>query len=205
MVVVGGKPGKRTPRRQAGGQKSVLIGPNTDIKLSAGAVANFLREGTPPVVKAISPANVNNAVKTLALARNYVAEEGLEIYVAVDFPEYDEHSGTANVNLHVFQKQQRSDLSRVLAQMSVSGTSEPGKVAGAIAATAREAVNPKRLCVSCAGPAAMLNALKAIFLARRYLVDDGIDLSVIPEFENVNNGPTLVHLFTLVHAPNATL
>jgi hypothetical protein len=35
------------------------------------------------------------------------------------------------------------------------------------------------------------------------LVDDGIDLSVIPEFENVNNGPTLVHLFTLVHAVRA--
>jgi hypothetical protein len=70
---------------------------------------------------------------------------------AAHVPADDEHSGTANVNLHVFQKQQRSDLSRVLAQMSVSGTSEPGKVAGAIAATAREAVNPKRLCVSCAG------------------------------------------------------
>lgn len=102
-------------------------------------------------------------------------------------------------------ERQRSDLSKVLAQLQVSGSSEPGKVAGAIAATARDAGSLKRLCVSCAGPAAMLNALKAVFLARRYLAEEQIDLSIVPEFENVNNGPTLVHLFTLIHKPGAAL
>lgn len=187
---------------------TVLIGPTTDIKKSAGAVANLVREGTPPVIKAISAPNVNQAIKTLALARIYFLEEGIEAYAAVDFPEYDDSSGTANVNLHVMQKAKRTDLAKVVAQLQVSGSSEPGKVAGAIAATAREVVEKntlKRMCVSCAGPAAMLNALKAVFLARRYLADDGVDLSVIPEFENVNNGPTLVHLFTIVHAPGEAL
>ena len=87
----------------------------------------------------------------------------------------------------------------------MGGSSEPGKVAGAIAATAREAGSLKRFCVSCAGPTAMLVALKAIFLGRRFLEEDGLDLSIIPEFENVQDGPTLVHLFTVAHKPGARL
>eukprot|EP00310_Coccolithus_braarudii_P014253 CAMPEP_0183357786 /NCGR_PEP_ID=MMETSP0164_2-20130417/47357_1 /TAXON_ID=221442 /ORGANISM="Coccolithus pelagicus ssp braarudi, Strain PLY182g" /LENGTH=271 /DNA_ID=CAMNT_0025531505 /DNA_START=23 /DNA_END=838 /DNA_ORIENTATION=+ len=185
--------------------RACLIGPNTDIKKAAGSVAKFLREGTPPVVKAISPQNVNQAVKTLALARSYLADEGLDLYAAVDFPEYHSSSSTANVNLHIAQKRERTDLSRVLAQLTVSGSSDPGKVAGAIAKTAREATSLRRLCVSCAGPAAMLNALKAVFLARHYLKDDEVDLSIVPEFENVVNGPSLVHLFTIVHQPDEVL
>jgi len=207
-VTVVGSQGRRSAQQDAAAEQTptCLIGPNTDIKLSAGAVANFMREGTPPIVKAISPPNVNQAVKTLALARSYIDDEKLELYVAVDFPEFSDSAATANVNLHVFQKRQRSDLSRVVAQLQVSGSSEPSKVAGAIANTAREATtDPRRLCVSCCGPAAMLNALKAIFLARHYLADDGLDLSIIPEFENILNGPSLVHLFTLVHKPNAQL
>ena len=46
---------------------------------------------------------------------------------------------------------------------------------------------------------------QANFLARRFLSDDGLDLAVVPEFENVENGPTLVHLFTLVHKPGSAL
>ena len=90
-------------KKAAADEPTVLIGPTTDIKKSAGAVANLVREGTPPVIKAISAANVNQAAKTLALARNYLEEEGIDVYAAVDFPEYDESSGTANVNLHINQ------------------------------------------------------------------------------------------------------
>ena len=86
VVVVGGKGGGkgRGRSRRANAAPDVLIGENTDIKLAAGAVANFLREGSPPVVKAISPHNVNQAVKTLALTRMYILEESLEICVTVD-------------------------------------------------------------------------------------------------------------------------
>jgi len=210
VVVVGGRGrgGGRGGARSSKGrsdEKTVLIGPTTDIKLSAGAVANLMREGTPPTVKAISAPNVNNAVKTLALARNYLADEGLELYAYVEFPELDDSFNSANVALQLVQKAQRSDLSRVVAQLHVSASSDPGKVAGAIASTAREVGKVPRICVSCAGPAAMLIALKANFLARRFLSDDGLDLAVVPEFENVENGPTLVHLFTLVHKPGSAL
>jgi len=51
----------------------------------------------------------------------------------------------------------------------------------------------------------MLVSLQAVYLARRYLEEDGLDLSVVPEFENVERGPSIVHLFTLVHKPNAAL
>ena len=113
----------------------------------------------------------------------------------------------ANVALHLSQKRKRTDLSTVAARLQVSSSAEPSKVAGAVAGTAREGADQpvKRLCVSCAGPAALLVSLQAVYLARRYLEEDGLDLSVVPEFENVERGPSIVHLFTLVHKPNAAL
>lgn len=104
------KPGKRAVvvKKNAGGGggggrkrqgAEVKIGAVTDIKLAAGAVANMMREGTPPKVLAISPTCVNAAVKTLALARRYLEEEGLELMATVDFPEFDESANSVSLSL----------------------------------------------------------------------------------------------------------
>ena len=104
------KPGKRAAvvKKKAGGGggggrqrqgAEVKIGAVTDIKLAAGAVANMMREGTPPKVLAISPTCVNAAVKTLALARRYLEEEGLELMATVDFPEFDESANSVSLSL----------------------------------------------------------------------------------------------------------
>ena len=91
----------------------------------------------------------------------------------------------------------------------MSSRSKPGVVAGPIANNAREAVENggpiRRVIISCAGKEAMLVALKAVFLACRFLGKEGLALSIVPEFENVQNGPSLVHLFTLIHAPGEKL
>lgn len=206
MVVVGQKQQGRRSNKPAANTEApqCLIGPSTDVKKSAAFVAACLRDGTPPVVRAISAVNVNNAVKTIALTRNYIQDEGLELYAAMDFPEYADNSNSANANMHVFLKQKRQNLSRVSAQLQVSSSSGPPSVAGALAAAIREAPkNLQRVCVSAAGPGAMLRAVKAIFLARHYLSEDNLDLSVVPEFENIDNGPSVVHLFCIAHVPGA--
>merc|ERR1719424_1311875 len=59
----------------------------------------MMREGTPPKVLAISPTCVNAAVKTLALARRYLEEEGLELMATVDFPEFDESANSVSLSL----------------------------------------------------------------------------------------------------------
>ena len=178
----------------------------TDVKKSAGFIASCLREGTPPIIYATSADNVNIAIKTIALTRNYLADEGLELRAAFDFPEFADNGKTAKADIHILAKRRIEDLSRVSAQLMVSKSSVTPKVAGALAASIREAPkNLKRVCISAAGPDAMIRAAKAIYMARHFLTDDELDLSVIPEFDNADDGPSVVNLFCIAHAPGAEI
>ena len=63
--------------------------------------------------------------------------------------------------------------------LRVSGTSRPSAVAGAIAALIRTAGS---LDVQAIGPAAVNQTVKALAIARGYLLADNLDLSAQPEF-----------------------
>ena len=63
--------------------------------------------------------------------------------------------------------------------LRVSGTSRPNAVAGAIAALIRTA---GMLEVQAIGPAAVNQTVKALAIARGYLLADGLDLSAQPAF-----------------------
>ncbi len=66
--------------------------------------------------------------------------------------------------------------------IKVSGTSRTSAVAGAIAGVVRE---HKRAEVQAIGASAINQAVKALALARGYLVNDGIDIVCMPEFVDV--------------------
>jgi stage V sporulation protein S len=63
--------------------------------------------------------------------------------------------------------------------LRVSGKSRPNAVAGAIAALVR---TEGWLEVQAIGPAAVNQTVKALAIARGYLVEDGLDLSAQPAF-----------------------
>ena len=63
--------------------------------------------------------------------------------------------------------------------LRVSGKSRPNSVAGAIAALVR---TKGLLEVQAIGPAAVNQTVKALAIARGYLVEDGMDLSAQPAF-----------------------
>jgi len=190
---------EHNPKLTAADSNQCLISENTDIKSAAGYVAALLREGKPPQVLAISAGNVNRAVKMLALVRNYLEAEALDLYVQVDFPEYSTSSESTMVTLHVFQKAKRTDLSRVNAHLSVSARSVHASVAGAIAGNLREATL-NRICVSAAGPMPILCTLKSIFLARHFMHEEQKDISMVPEFDHSDeSGISIVNMFVLSH------
>lgn len=66
--------------------------------------------------------------------------------------------------------------------IKVSGKSRTSAVAGAIAGVIRE---HKRAEVQAIGASAVNQAVKAIALAKSYLVEDGIQVVFIPEFVDV--------------------
>jgi stage V sporulation protein S len=66
--------------------------------------------------------------------------------------------------------------------IKVKGTSRTSAVAGAIAGVVRE---HHRAEVQAIGASAVNQAVKALALAKSYLVQDGIDVVFIPEFVDV--------------------
>jgi stage V sporulation protein S len=66
--------------------------------------------------------------------------------------------------------------------IKVSGKSRTSAVAGAIAGVVRE---NHRAEVQAIGASAVNQAVKAIALAKSYLVEDGFDIVFIPEFVDV--------------------
>ena len=67
--------------------------------------------------------------------------------------------------------------------IKVSGTSRTSAVAGAIAGVVRE---HKRAEVQAIGASAVNQAVKAVALAKNFLVNDGYNIVCIPEFVDVD-------------------
>ena len=67
--------------------------------------------------------------------------------------------------------------------IKVSATSRTAAVAGAIAGVIRE---NKHAEVQAIGAGAVNQAVKAIVLAKGYLINDGIDIVSVPEFVDVD-------------------
>jgi len=67
--------------------KLVKISASSAPKRVAGAVAGILRENECVTLRAIGPHAVNQAVKSLAVARQYLAQDGLDLTCQ---PEFDQ-------------------------------------------------------------------------------------------------------------------
>ena len=81
--------------------------------------------------------------------------------------------------------------------LKVSSESKPNSVAGAICNVVRLATGNEPPAVMATGPAAINQAMKAIAIARKYLLDedvpDQVDLLVLPKFEqDVRDGSNMV-------------
>jgi stage V sporulation protein S len=63
--------------------------------------------------------------------------------------------------------------------LRVSGSSRPNAVAGAVAALLR---NDGRVELQAIGPQAVNQAVKALAIARGYILEDGLDLTSAPSF-----------------------
>jgi stage V sporulation protein S len=66
---------------------NLTVGGKTDPKLSAGAIANAARERKTPAVQAIGADAVFNAVRAIAIARQYLRdkEDGIDLYFRLEW------------------------------------------------------------------------------------------------------------------------
>ena len=84
--------------------------------------------------------------------------------------------------------------------IKVSANSRTAAVAGAIAGVIRE---HHRAEVQAIGAGAVNQAIKALVLATGYLKNDGINVSCVPEFADVNIGDKVRTAIRLVIEPSA--
>ena len=92
---------------------------------------------------------------------------------------------------HSLYTQYTSDYTSVISykkgllimELKVNKTSDPKKVAGAIASNLREGNDVKIIVI---GPAAVNQAIKSIIIARGYIATNGFDLTVVPSFTKVS-------------------
>eukprot|EP00308_Calcidiscus_leptoporus_P009524 CAMPEP_0119369938 /NCGR_PEP_ID=MMETSP1334-20130426/16380_1 /TAXON_ID=127549 /ORGANISM="Calcidiscus leptoporus, Strain RCC1130" /LENGTH=237 /DNA_ID=CAMNT_0007386887 /DNA_START=15 /DNA_END=728 /DNA_ORIENTATION=- len=73
--------------------RSLKVGKETDAKSLAGAIANCTREGSRVELTAIGAASVNQAIKSIAIARQYVEEEAIDLCCRPEFVEINEGDG----------------------------------------------------------------------------------------------------------------
>jgi len=73
--------------------RSLKVSSNTEAKALAGAIASCTREGSRVELTAIGAGSVNQAIKAVAIARQYVEEEAIDLCFRPEFVEIAETSG----------------------------------------------------------------------------------------------------------------
>jgi len=145
-------------------------------KVVAGSIAHICRAGSAPSIMATGDIAINQAVKSIAVARRYLEEEG-DVDIKVQ-PRFKARSKMLTLSVEKTRKSR--DLSEEFlldTDMIVKASTDGSKTAGAIAARAREGTP---CAVVSNGNAGVFQTIRSIAIARQYLTDDHKDLYFVP-------------------------
>lgn len=160
------------------GPGCIKVSKASDVKKVAGRIAHSLRRDELPIVLSTGASSVNQAVKATAIARKYLSEDeiGLAVQPAV-------RSGRkCSIAFHLRRSRHRKPFKHEV-ELTLSASSMPSIVAGALAARVREGVPT---CLTGIGVDAIAAGVMAISAAREYLEADYIDIKTCPEFIHVD-------------------
>lgn len=179
------------------GQRVLKVSSETQSKSIAGSIAHVAREGECPRVLACGALSVNQALKGVIIARDYLEEDSLDFTVQVNENRDVGPDAMEFVLTKVARRPAPAHASDSVT-LQVAAASDPGKVAGAVAGKIREG---ERVALSAIGPDSVKILLKAYILARKYVTDDGLDLTLRPEFHHIErDGETVSGIITHVLA-----
>jgi stage V sporulation protein S len=164
------------------GQPAVFISAEGSPRTYAATIAEHVRGGQPPVLMAAGANSINQATKSLAYARQYLASDGLDLSAQPEYRQREDgglNRSTTALSFQCIVLQLPKVNSDMDVELKVSKRSDPNTIAGAIAGKCREHL---RVGIQSIGPVCTVRAVSAIAIARRYLVNDGQDLRFRPEF-----------------------
>lgn len=178
-----GHQGSRATPAFAAGRKTLAVASASPVKQVAGSIAHTTREAElPPVLSAVGPASVNQAVKAVAIARSYLVDDGVDLVVEVQRGEAGgDIKDLIFLNLKKVAVSPQPDEA-AFQNLKSAGRSGTTLLAGAVAKNVRES---KPVMITAVGQNPVFRGVDAICFARRYLADDGYDLDFQPAFTHI--------------------
>jgi len=170
------------------GKRGLKVSAESEAKKVAGAICHCLRiGGVPPALIAKGTTPINQAIKAIAIARSYLeAEDEDETIDLIAQPAF--HGGYVSNSTGCIIHVRRANLIELSEEdiedaLTVTNTSEPTQLAGALAGRVRE---KKRVTLSAIGPKGVMCAVETIAIARSYLKNENIDVKFTPTMKNVS-------------------
>jgi len=159
-------------------EKNVYVTKWSKVKRLAGKVAHDLRQSLSPTIFCTGRVAINQAVKTLAIARTYLAEDNLDFKIYPEFqPDKDRHD---SIYFLVTPANSRVKLSTNNAVMLTSSEkAKAGKIGGKIAHSIREGM---RVLGQGVGPNAVWRFVQSLLIAKDCLKENNLDLSFRVQF-----------------------
>ena len=155
----------------------------SDVKSVAGYVAQALRSDGKVELLAAGPPSVNRAVKAVCLARNYLEADRMDLVVDPTFlgTEASPASNEAVIRISAAPRDGAPAAADAAdaQEFNVASGSVPTAVAGAIAKAVRKGDGVVAFAM---GAQAVTRGIKAVWKAKTYLAEEGVALTVRPEF-----------------------
>lgn len=169
------------------------VGVRSQVKRVAGTIAHTARgcgAGDVCVLAAAGDIAINQAIKSIAIASQYLLDDGLRCGVQ---PSFDPHGAVLlRVVCHTTDELKDVSVEESSTEhkvMRVANSSDPYKVAGAIAQSMRKHsaadLFPFSAQLTAQGAGAVALGIRALVYSRGYIVKDGIDLMFVPCFTHV--------------------
>lgn len=174
--------------------KDFKVGAQSNIKKVAGTIAHTCRDFAAPediVCRLVAggSAAMNQAIKSIAIARQYLLKDAQEIWIQPFFEAF----GAVHLEIRsksATGKDTKDDAGS--SQMRAAMASDPYRLAGAIAEQMRNNGPGAGVAVLAQGKGAVSQAVRSIIYARGYLRAENVDLQFQPSFMHVasNQGTT---------------
>jgi stage V sporulation protein S len=151
----------------------------------AGSISHTSRSGDSPTLMATGAVSINQAVKSIAIARGYLEDNKLDLSVSPEFRNEERGAISFVLTKTALRRpanQTGQQPNEETQELRVAQASEPSVVAGSIAKKVRAG---ERVCVVSIGAGSVSQTVRAITIARRYLEKDNVDISFRPEFIHV--------------------
>jgi len=161
--------------------KMIKVSARSNVKSVAGAISHTMRSGDSPTIVATGSDSVNQAVKALAIARTYLAENKLDISCQPVFRDQSKGAISFQLTKCVARSKKASDDSNIQ-ELKVARGSDPNAVAGSIANKVRA---NERVVILSIGPGSVNQTVSAVAQARLFLEQDAIDVAFRPEFVHI--------------------